>query len=90
MHQVMKVAGMEDLPIIWSCLDTKVAPFIAELFCGVHDSNSVVRNPVLSNGLKTVSVWDILSNLKEPLKKGRYFLIVNNYILSLLIKAEFQ
>ena len=43
MHQVMKVAGMgEDLQIIWSYLETKVAPFIAELFSGVHDSNSAV------------------------------------------------
>lgn len=70
MHQVMKVTSMEeDLPIIWSYLETKVAPFIAELFCGVHDSNSIVQNPVLSTGLKAVSVWDIVSNLKQSLLK---------------------
>jgi len=75
MHQVMKAAGMgEDLQIIWSYLETKVAPFIAELFSGVHDSNSVVQN----TDLKTVSVWDILTNLKEPLSKKQVLLF--NYL----------
>jgi len=69
--EVMKAAGMgEDLQIIWSYLETKVAPFIAELFSGVHDSNSVVQN----TDLKTVSVWDILTNLKEPLSKKQVLL----------------
>ena len=56
----------EDLPIIWDYLETKIAPFIVKLFSGVQDSSSALQQP--THGIQK-SVWDILTDLKQPLSK---------------------
>ena len=40
--QVMELAGFEeDIDLILSYLQHKIAPFVGDLFVGVHDSNSI-------------------------------------------------
>lgn len=74
----MKVAGMEeDIPIIWDYLETKIAPFIVELFSGVQDSSSALQQSACIQQ----SVWDILADFKQPLLKK----VLINYLWSKLI-----
>lgn len=75
----MKVAGMEeDIPIIWDYLETKIAPFIVELFSGVQDSSSALQQSACIQQ----SVWDILADFKQPLSKKE---VLVNYMWSKLI-----
>lgn len=75
----MKVAGMEeDIPIIWDYLETKIAPFIVELFSRVQDSSSALQQSACIQQ----SVWVILAHFKQPLSKKE---VLINYLWSKLI-----
>lgn len=65
----MKLADMEgDVPQIWDYLESKVAPFIADLFSGVRDAGCRVEATPRQPSAQQ-SVWDILGNFKNPLSK---------------------
>lgn len=62
----MKVSELEeDIALIWEYLECKVAPFIADLFCGVQDSSCVSQESASTQQ----TVWDILADVKHPLSK---------------------
>ena len=78
----MKLAGIEDdTALVWDYLQSKIVPFIEDLFCGVQDSSSTLMNPP-----NTQIVWETLANFSQPLSKKQVLSIFHGIAILQLYK----
>lgn len=70
----MKLAGTEDdTALFWDYLQTKIAPFLEDLFCGIQDSSSKLINPPKTQ--MCGRLWQTSANLYQ---RGRLPLSLQN------------